>query len=68
MTAVAAVPMDGASPANRERKHVSAYTCALRLARSEVTFREHAWHVPGVRMVDVPSLAGSIGSRSEGFR
>ena len=32
----------------------------------EGTFREHAWHIPGVRMLglDVPSLAGSP---SEGF-
>jgi hypothetical protein len=33
---------------------------AVRLARSGGTFRQHAWHVPGVRMLDVP---GSTGSR-----
>ena len=36
MTAVAAVPMDGASPANRERKHVSAYKCAPMAPRAEM--------------------------------
>ena len=38
----------------------------VRLARSGDTFREHAWHVPGVRMLDVPGSTGSIGSFRDG--
>ena len=46
MTAVAAVPMDGASPANRERKHVSAYKCAPMVVRSHTISNRIKNHFP----------------------